>query len=162
MTHEERASLIKRILFVGVVIAFAAGVWLYQKPVAAATKKPENQVVTLSPEKGLAIIHHHRPGDPASEQLADILNKVQKKYGKLVVISRVDFTSHPELAKAHGVTKPPHVIIISGKEKVFEFQGLWSQAQVELRVDEILRGLMRVGKDWRPTVPGMTPAAGKK
>lgn len=108
----------------------------------------------------LAIIHHHLPGDPASEQLADILNKVQKKFGKLVIISRVDFKAHPEIAKAHGVTKPPHVIIISGKEKVFEFQGLWSQAQVEQKVDEILRALKRMTKDWRPAVPGMKPVEG--
>jgi hypothetical protein len=52
------------------------------------------------------------------------------------------------------------VIIISGKEKVFEFQGLWSQAQVEQKVDEILRGLKRMTKDWRPAVPGMKPVGG--
>ena len=27
--------------------------------------------------------------------------------------------------------------------------------KVELKVDEILNGLKRVGKDWRPPVPGM-------
>jgi hypothetical protein len=162
MTHEERASLIKKLLFPGVVVAIVAGVWLYPKPGGEASENPAPQVVTQSPEDGLAIIHYHLPDDPASEQLADILNRVQKKYGKLVIISRVDSTRHPELAKAHGVTKPPHVIIISGREKAFEFQGLWSQAKVELKVDEILRGLKRVGKDWRPAVPGMTPAAGKK
>lgn len=79
-----------------------------------------------------------------------------------MIICRVDFKLHPEAAKADGVTRPPHVIMISGTEKAFEFQGLWSQAQVELKVDEILRGLKRVGKDWRPVVPGMTPAAGKR
>jgi hypothetical protein len=163
MTHEERASLIKKILFLGVVIAIAAGVWIYQKPVAAPPQvKAEEKVVTESPENGLAIIHYHLPGDPASEQLADILNRIQRKYGKLVIISRADFKLHPEAAKADGVTRPPHVIMISGKEKAFEFQGLWSQARVEQKVDEILRGLKRVGKDWRPVVPGMTPAAGKR
>jgi hypothetical protein len=44
------------------------------------------------------------------------------------------------------------------KKKEFEFQGLWSQSQVERKIDEILGGLKRVGADWRPPVPGMQPA----
>lgn len=157
MTHEERASLIKKILLVGVLIAIVAGAWIYRKSAAIPPKELEKALVTKSAESGLAIVHHHLPGDPASEQLADILNKVQEKYGKLVIVSRVDSKLHPEISKAQGVTKPPHVIMISGEEKVFEFQGLWSQAQVERKVDEILRGLKRMPKDWRPSVPGMRP-----
>lgn len=157
MTHEERASLIKKILCLGLLIAIGAGAWRYQNSVAAPPKVPEQQSVTARPETSIEIVHHHLPGDPASEQVADILNKVNGKYGKRVTISRIDFNLHPEISKAHGVTKPPHVIMISGEEKVFEFQGLWSQVQVERKVDEFLRGLKRMPKDWRPPVPGMKP-----
>lgn len=153
MTHEERASRIKKVFFVGLVLAIVAGVWFYPKPAAEA---PVEAVV--SPENGLALVHYHLPGDPASEQLADILNKVQRKYGKLVIVSRVDIKLQPQAAKAQGVSRAPHVIIIAGKQKVFEFQGLWSQPQVEQKIDEILRGLKRMGKDWRPPVSGMKPA----
>ena len=50
--------------------------------------------------------------------------------------------------------------IVAGTGKVCEFQGPWTQAQVEFKVEEILRRLRRVGKDWRPPVPGMNPAGG--
>ena len=160
MTHEERASLIQKIFLVVLLAAIAAGVWSYSKPGKVAPLQPA--VVTASPENSLSIVLHHLPGDPAGEQLAAILDRIQNKYGKLVIVSRVDSKLHPETSKAQGVTKSPHVIIIAGTEKVFEFQGLWSQAKVEQKVDEILRGIKRVGKDWRPEVKGMTRAGGQK
>lgn len=153
MTHHERAKIIKRIFFLVLTLAIVAGVWFYPKP-----KKQEEVKLPAAPENGLLIVHHHLPGDKVSEQLADILNKVQKKYGKLVIVQRLDFTKNPNTAKAHGVTKPPHVVIIARSQKVFDFQGLWTQPQVELKVDEILRGLKRMTKDWRPPVSGMKPA----
>ena len=61
-------------------------------------------------------------------QLADVLNNVQKKYDKYLNISRVDIKKSPELAKAQGVTKTPHVIVFSGNEKIYEFQGPATQA----------------------------------
>lgn len=136
--------------------AIVAAVWFYPKPKAEVEVQEEKRVTT-SPENGLLIVLHHLPGDPASEQMAEILTGVQAKYGEQVIVSLVDFKLHPEASKAQGVTKPPHVMIISGTEKVFDFQGPWSKAKVEFKVDEILRGLKRVGKDWRPPVPGMTP-----
>ena len=153
MTNEQRASLIKKVFFLVLVIAIVAGVWFYPKP-----GPEEAPPVLSSPENGLAIVLYHQPGEPASEQMRAILDKLQTKYGKQVIVSHVDVSTHPEASKSQGVTKPPHVIIISGKEKVFEFQGAWPHAKVEFKVEEILRGLKRVGKDWRPPVPGMTPA----
>ncbi len=157
MTHDEHASLIKKIFMPLLITAILAGVWFYPKPTA---KIAAGKAVTTSPENGLLIVLHRLPGESASEQMAEILNRVQTKYGKQVIVSQVDSKLHPEVSKAQGVTKPPHVVIISGKEKVFDFQGPWTQAQVEYKVDQILRGLKSVGKDWRPPVPGMTPAGG--
>jgi hypothetical protein len=155
MTHDERAKLIKRIFMPLLVAAIVAGVWFYPKPGAkAAAEKP----ITTSPENGLLIILHRLPGDPASDQMAEILNRIQTKYDKQIIVSEVDAKLHPEVSKTQGAIRTPHVVIISGKEQVFDFQGLWTQAQVEYKVEEILRGLKRVGKDWRPPVPGMTPA----
>ncbi len=83
---------------------------------------------------------------------------MQRKYDRQVRVTRIDVKAHPELAAAQGIKKVPHVMIVSAKQKVFEFEGLWTQEQVERKVEEILRGLKRVGKDWRPVVAGMTPA----
>ena len=157
MTHDERASLIKKIFMPLLIVALVAGVWFYPKPGA---KVAAEKAVTTSPENGLLIVLHRLPGDPASEQMAEILSRVQTKYGKQIIVTEVDFKLHPEVSKAQGVTQPPHVVIISGKDKVFDFQDPWTQAQVEFKVEEILRGLKRVGKDWRPPVPGMKPAGG--
>lgn len=151
MTHEERAKLIKRIFFVVLAAAIVTGVYFYPKPVE---KKP---AAAATEDGRLRIVHHHLPNDPASEQLADIFNKVQTKYDKYVIVSRNDIQKHPEIAKAQGVTKAPHVVIFSGTQKVYEFQGLGSQVQIERKVEEILRGLKRIDKDWRPPVPGMKP-----
>ncbi len=153
MTHERRASLIRNLFLLLLALGVVTAVWLYPKPVVEAP--PE---VAAPADDALEINTYHLPGDPNCEKLADILNRVQKKYGRLVIVKRIDVKAHPELAVAQGVKKVPHVIILATKQKVFEFEGQWSQEQVEKKVEEILRGLKRVGKDWRPTVAGMKAA----
>jgi hypothetical protein len=138
-----------------------------EKPVAtnhvlAPKDPPKEQIDALvkkvvSPDKGVAIIHFHLPGDPASEQLADTFNLIQRKYGKLVSVTRVGFTAQPKDWEAQKGIKLPYVMMIAGNENVFQFQGLWNYPQVEKKVEEVIFGLRRVGKDWRPVVPGMTP-----
>jgi len=49
--------------------------------------------------------------------------------------------------------------MMAGEVRACKFQGLWTQSQVERKVEEILRGLKRVDKDWRPDVKGMQPGA---
>ncbi len=154
MTHEERASRIKTIVLLLLTAGIVTVVWVRPKPVP---KEPP-KVVEAAVEDPLFITHYHLPGDPNSEKMADILNKVQKKYDRLVKVTRVDAEAHPELARAEGVKRAPHVVFTAEKRKVYEFEGLWSQDQVEKKVEEILRGLKRVGKDWRPAVAGMKPA----
>ena len=148
--------MIKRIFFLVLASSIAAGVYFYpekkvEKPATETAKVTDNRLI---------LVHHHLPGDPASEQIADILNKVGTKYEKYLVVNRVDIKKSPELAKAQGVTKAPHVIVLSGSEKIYEFQGPATQIQVERKVEEILRGLKRIDKNWRPPVQGMQPAAG--
>jgi hypothetical protein len=110
----------------------------------------------------VGIVHCHVPGNPESEQLADSLNAVAKKYGSQVRVIRVDIVAFPAFAKAENVTNPPKVVMIVGPARVFEFQGLWPRPQIERKVDEILHGLERVGKDWRPEVKGMQRASSAK
>jgi thioredoxin-like negative regulator of GroEL len=106
----------------------------------------------------VGIIHCHAPGNPASEQTADILNNIARRYGDQVKVIRVDITAHPEFAKAEKVASPPKLVLTAGIKREAELTGLWPQKSVEQKVDEILRGLKRVGKDWRPEVKGMQPA----
>jgi|GEM_PF-3422540 len=116
----------------------------------------------VSPDFGIAVVHCHLPGDPESDQLVEVFNRVQKKYGQVITISRVEFKSQPENEPGQEFLKLPLVKMIVGKEQVFQFQGFWNQAKVEHQMDLILFGLKGVKKDWRPAVPGMTPAGGHK
>lgn len=110
-----------------------------------------------SPAQGVTVIHCHLLGDLASEELADTFNQIQKKYGKLVVVTRVGFQAQPKDWVEQKGIKLPYVMMIAGQENVFQFQGLWSYTKVDKKVAEIISGLRRVGKDWRPVVPGMSP-----
>lgn len=106
-------------------------------------------------EEPLLIFHHHLPGDATSEALADVFNFIQAKYGARVEVTRVDFRKRPEISRKQGVSKPPHVVMFVGSRPVFQFQGPASREQVDRKVHELLVGMQRMSKDWRPPVPGM-------
>jgi thiol-disulfide isomerase/thioredoxin len=106
----------------------------------------------------VGIVHCHAPGHPDSEQMADILNNIARRYGDQVKVIRVDITAFPEFAKTEKVTTPPKLVLTAGTVRAAELQGLWPQPQIEQKVDEILRGLKRVSKDWLPEVKGMQRA----
>lgn len=153
MTHEERANWIRRGIILFIAIGVLLGVWFYPE------KKPEvRQAEQVQAKHLIEILHFHLPGNPESEALADSLNRIQAKYGGLVLVTRVDIQKEPDRAKAEKVTKPPKVVMMAGEIRACKFQGVWTQAQIERKVDEILHGLERMGKDWRPDVQGMQPA----
>jgi hypothetical protein len=110
-----------------------------------------------SPDKGVAIVHYHLPGDPSSEQLADVFNAIQKKYGPLVKVVRIGFPAQTSDKPTTRAIKLPFVVMIVGTENVFQFQGLWPLAQVDKKVQELVFGVRPMNKDWRPPVSGMTP-----
>ncbi len=151
MTHEQRAQWIKRIFFLLLSGAIVAGVFFISD-----TEEVINPVQI--PENGLQIVLYEDPAEHDSQDLGKTLDGIQKKYAELVIVTHIDFKKHPKMAQAAGVTKPPHVVMIAKSGPVFDFQGLWPREKVELKVDEILRGLKRFGKDWRPAVKGMQPA----
>lgn len=120
--------------------------------IAEASKKRGGIVVVL--------IHYHVPGNPGSEQMADILNHIARRYDKQVRVIRVDITACQEAAKAEMITTPPKVVFLAGTARACDFdgRGLWTHSKIQQKVDELLHGLERVGKDWRPQVKGMQPA----
>lgn len=133
-----------------VFVAIAAGVWFYREKM----NKVRLPAPVASPRHAIEILHFHLPNHPASEQLADHLNFLETKYTGQVLVTRIDATAHPERVKAEKVTQPPEVIILAGSTPALRFQGLWPRAQIESRVEEILRGLRRMEKGWTP--PGVS------
>ncbi len=154
MTNEERAAWIRRGFVLFMAIAVVTGVWLFPKKAPKASTSGE----AATSNHALEIILFHVPKEPECEQMSEILKKVEIKYNGQVLVTRVDINADPERAKAEKVTKPPKVVMMAGTIRASKFQGLWTQAQVERKVEEILRGLKRIGKDWRPDVQGMKPA----
>lgn len=157
MTHEERAIWIRRIFILLLVIGVIVGAWFFpQRKADPATGTDTSPATTIVYD--LEIFHYHLPGNPESEQIADSLNMLSQKYEKYVRVTRVDITAEPERAKAEKVTRPPKVVMLAGEARACKFQGVWTYAQIERKVEEILRGLKRMGKDWRPDVKGMQTA----
>lgn len=103
----------------------------------------------------LGILHCHAPGNLESEQMAERLDQVAKKFGPHVQVVRADVVAFPAIATAEKVTQPPKVVMVLEGERVFAFQGLWPLQQINRKVEEVLYGIKRVGKDWRPQVKGM-------
>jgi hypothetical protein len=128
-----------------------------------ARKKLKEILRTLvSPDLGIAVVHCHLPGDAESDQLLEVFNRIQKKYGAVIEISRVEFASQPEDEPGEPPLRLPLVQMIVGKEQVFQFQGFWNQIKVERQIDLILFGLKGAKKNWCPAVSGMTPTGGHK
>lgn len=152
MTHEQRATWIRRGFVLFVAVCVVVGVLLFPNKKPVATNDGAGAEATTH---DLEIIHFHLPKNAESETMAEYLNKVEKKYNGQVLVTRVDLAAHPERAKEEKVTKPPKVVMMAGTVRACKFQGLWTQAQIERKVEEILRGLKRMGKDWRPDVTGM-------
>lgn len=123
-------------------------------------KKPEPTAKPAVEEKNyaLVILHFHQPGNAESEVIAKSLDEVGRKFEKQVLVKHIDVTKEPELAKAEKVTKPPKVVMMAGQERACKFQGVWTEQQIERKVEQILSGLKTAGKDWRPPVQGMQKA----
>lgn len=151
MTHEQRAKWIRRIFILLLSAGIIAGVWFYRK-----TEPPPPAVASTSYD--MEIIHYHAPDNPQSVEIAESLNEIGKKYAMQVLVTRVDITANPLVAKTRGVNSAPHVSMMTGETEAFAFQGVWPRDQIERKVEEILRGIKRVGKDWLPEVKGMHPA----
>ncbi len=153
MTHEQRAIWIRRIFILLLSAGILAGVWYYRE-----TGPPPPPPAVASTSYDMEIIHYHAPDNPQSVEIANSLNAIGKKYAMQVLVTRFDITANPVLAKNRGVDSAPRVSMMTGETEAFAFQGVWPQEQIERKVEEILRGIKRVGKDWLPEVKGMQPA----
>ena len=65
----------------------------------------------------VGLIHYHVPGNPGSEQTADILNQIARRYGVQVKVIRVDITACKEAAKTEAVAVPPKVVFTAGNTR---------------------------------------------
>ena len=143
-----------KLLLAAIVVAAAILIPRW-KPKEDAAKSAAPPV----PEHLMEIVFYHKPGLPDSERMADVLNEITGKYGKQVLVTRVDLATHPDRAAAENITRPPKLVMLAGQSREYEHNGFMPRDQAEKKIDEILHKLKRVGKDWRPPVSGMQPGA---
>ncbi len=139
-----------------------AGVMHYQPPARMDSERILASLDEEAARRGLRIpcviaVHFHTPGQAASEEIADSLNRIVVKYCKQVLVVRVDVTTKEGggWAKLENASRTPDVLMTAAKQRACRFQGLWPYPQIEKKVDQILFGLERASKDWRPEVKGM-------
>lgn len=142
-------------------LGICLGVLFYpEKPPEVAKKSPQEQEQKKDPKNyAMEILHLHQPGNADSDQIAASLKEIERKFEKQVMVTTIDVAKDPERAKAEKVTQPPKVVMMAGQERACKFQGVWTEAQIERKVEQILSGLKSAGKDWRPPVQGMEKAS---
>lgn len=148
MTREQRTEWLRRSIVTAIFLGIATAAWLYRENIAQL--REVKTVVTPAPKHELDLLHFHQPGNPHSEQMADHLNALQTKYTGQILVTRIDVAADPQRAAAERVQRFPTVLIMAGSSRELEIQGLWPRDRIEQRVEEILRGLRRMRRDWMP------------
>lgn len=155
-------------------LAVVAGLWFAgfgfggdeRDEAVLAEATPENIVATRNQAGCVVVLQAHKRGKPESEKLAQILHDLdEERYGDEVKMARFDVDRYPGIAQEEGVssqTAPQLSFYIEG-QRVGDYRGPWEQEPVQRKIDEVLRGYMqRIGKNWRPPVPGMAPDRGQQ
>ena len=125
---------------------------------------PENVDEIRNQRDCVVVIHSHVESNEDSKRTQGILKELkEERYQEVVQMAELNVEKYPEVAQEEGVTKEtaPRLSFYVEGVRVGEFRGPWQKPPVQRKIDEILRGYMqRIGKDWRPPVPGMERASG--
>jgi hypothetical protein len=109
-------------------------------------------------------VHFHTPGQADSEDIADSLNRIDVKYCKQVLVVRVDVTTPlgGRWAVLETATRTPDVLLTAARQRADRIQGAMPYPKIEKKIDLLLFGLERAGRDWRPEVKGMQRASSSR
>ena len=174
MPTERKAAVIRVLFTLGLAAcAVAAALWFGFPGFGFGGEDAGNEQVTpenigsiRNQQNCVVVIHSHMPGNEDSERTRRILKELkEERYHEVVRMAELNVKKYPELAKEEGVTKEnaPQLSFYVEDTRVGEFRGSWQKEPVQRKIDEILRGYMqRIGKDWRPPVPGMTRDGGSE
>lgn len=177
MTSQDKASWIRRIFTLGLILVAAAAGLLFAMPgwrkgmdkekksVGQKITKENVEQLLASPNK-LTVINMVEEGNTDSEKLREILKKLdEEKYDERVLMAEIDVEEEPELAKRLGVKKEQfagHLDFHANGKKLEALVGQTDPVEVEKTIDRLLAGLVqRISKDWLPEVPGMQRMKGQ-
>ena len=148
MTREQRTEWLRRSIVAAIFIGIATAAWLYREDIAQLREAP--RAIAPAPKHELDLIHFHQPGNPQSEQMADHLNALRTKYTGQILVTRIDVAGDPQRAASERIQRFPTVLVMASSSRELEIQGLWPRERIEQKVEEILRGLRPMSKDWIP------------
>jgi hypothetical protein len=149
MTREQRTEWLRKSIVAAIFIGIATAAWLYRENIAQLRPAPK-AIAPAAPKHELDLLHFHQPGNADSERMADHLQALQTKYTGQILVTRIDVSADPQRAAAERIGRFPSVLVMAGSSRELEIQGLWPRDRVEQRVEEILRGLRRMSRDWMP------------
>jgi hypothetical protein len=173
VSSERKAALLRGFLSVSlVVLAVLAALWFglpgfgrdAEDDGLVAKADPANIDALRNQSGCVVVLQAHQVGNADSKALQKILRELkQERYGNEVRMAEFDVKKYPEIAAQEGVEaggEPQLSFYIEG-QRVGEYRGPWTKPPVQRKIDEILRGYMqRIGRNWRPPVPGMVPEHG--
>lgn len=172
MTPQQKASCIRRLFTLFLLLLAAVGGIFFvmpkdwwkkaekAKPGATVEVTEENIAeVQASPGK-LTITNLLRDGEPNSQLLKEIVEKLKKeKYGEKVALAELNVTKHPKLAAAQGVDLEKfagQLDFHADGKKIGQLLGETDPKKVEHTIDRMLAGLLQIiDKNWLPEVQGM-------
>lgn len=102
-------------------------------------------------------IHLHLPEDSGSREIARSLEEIRTSYPEHVFISTIDVSSTPQKLKDWRVSRAPAIVFQTEGERLASLEEVWPKPRLTKKIEELVYGLIRVGKDWRPEVKGLEP-----
>ena len=175
MDDERRAGIIRGIFAFCLILGAIAAALFIDVPGMKRGQKENDSAVEQADSKNIdairnqknciVVLHAHKQGNEDSENLRRILKELkEERYRDLVKMAQFDVEKNPDIAAREGV-KPetaPQLSFYADGQRLGDYRGPWQKEAVQRKIDAILRGYMqRIGKDWRPPVPGMKPDDGE-
>lgn len=161
-------SPLRRILTLGVIVAAAYVGWHYtgQDYVAMIHRPSQEEQLrcyreALAKPQTLVVVHHHQPSKISQRMARDLAQLDREKYGEEVSFVTMDVGTLPTEEERAGIRLSDDSAALSfyyEKHWITSIQGDLSKQQMDDKIDEVSRGLIRrMHKGWLPDVPGMKP-----
>lgn len=121
---------------------------------ALATKLTQGNFAAREFKK-VTVVHLHYPENQGSLELARSLEEIRSIHPKQVHVTTIDVAAKPEKIAEWRMASAPSLVIQTESERLYSITGVWPKDKLEAKILELIHGLQRSDKNWRPAVEGM-------